>query len=53
MIRDPGKVVLIGGGQLALGCGLQRPPRMVVIEYFPKEDSKLGTAGEVATVEYR
>ncbi|MEK7403605.1 MAG: tetratricopeptide repeat protein [Acidobacteriota bacterium] len=53
VIRDPGKVVLIGGGQLALGCGPQRPPRIVTIEYFPKADPKLGTAGEVATVEYR
>lgn len=53
LIRDPSKVVVIGGGELSLGCGPQRPARMVVIEYFPKEDLKLATSGDVATFEYQ
>lgn len=52
-IRDPKQVVVLGGGTLELGCGPQRAPRWVVIEYFVKPDPKLNTAGEVATIEYR
>jgi len=52
-IRDPKQVVVLGGGTLELACGPQRAPRLVVIEYFPKNDTKLATAGEVATIEYR
>lgn len=52
-IRDPSKVVVIGGGKLEFACGAQKPPRTVMIEYFPKQDAALGTAGEVATLEYR
>ncbi len=51
-IRDPKQVVVLGGGTLELGCGPQRAPRLVVIEYFVKADSKLATAGDVATIEY-
>jgi hypothetical protein len=53
VIRDPKRIVVIGGGQLDLSCGPQRSPRTVVVEYFPKNDPKLATAGEVATIEYR
>jgi hypothetical protein len=51
-IRDPGKVIVMGTGDLTLACGPQRSPRSVVVEYFPKADAKAGTAGDVATVEY-
>ncbi len=53
LIRDPSKVVVIGGGRLEMVCGVQKQPRAVVIEYFPKPDAALGTVGEVATIEYR
>jgi len=53
LIRDPKQVVILGGGTLELGCGPQRAPRTVVVEYFPKDDAKLATAGEVATIEYQ
>jgi len=52
VIRDPKKVVVLSGGQLDFTCGPQRKPRTVSIEYFPKNDAKLATAGEVATIEY-
>lgn len=53
VIRDPSKVVVLGGGRLELACGSQKQPRTVVIEYFPKADAALGVIGEVATIDYR
>jgi hypothetical protein len=52
LIRDPGKVVIQGGGDRTLGCGPQRPPRRVTVEYFTKPDAKLGTAGEAAVIDF-
>ncbi len=52
LVRDPKSIVVLSGGALSLGCGAQRPARTVVIEYQPKADVKLGTAGEVVTVTY-
>jgi len=51
LIRDPAQVAIIGGGVKTLGCGPQKP-RRVRVEYYPKPDSRLATAGEVATVEF-
>jgi tetratricopeptide (TPR) repeat protein len=51
LIADPQKVAISGGGTLTFGCGAQKP-RRVTIEYFPKVDSRLATAGEVATIEF-
>jgi len=52
LITDPGKIAISGGGERTLGCGAQKP-RRVAIEYFPKANSKLATAGEVATIEFQ
>ncbi|MGD0500039.1 MAG: hypothetical protein ABSC23_16565 [Bryobacteraceae bacterium] len=52
LVVDPAKVAINGPGQLTLGCGAQKP-RRVVIEYFPKADARLATAGEVATIEFQ
>ncbi|MCS7314380.1 MAG: hypothetical protein RMI94_04355 [Bryobacterales bacterium] len=52
-VRDPSRVVVLGGGKLELTCGPQKAPRTVIIEFHPRQDAALGTAGEVATVEYR
>jgi|ERR1043165_2949186 tetratricopeptide (TPR) repeat protein len=52
LIADPAKVAFAGAGQATLGCGVQKA-RHVVIEYFPKPDSRLATAGEVATIEFQ
>jgi hypothetical protein len=51
IIRDPGQIVVKGKEQQAIGCGVQKP-RPVVVEYFPKKDPKLGSAGDVATIEF-
>ena len=52
LLVDPAQVFVAGGGQLNLGCGVQKP-RRVAIEYFPKPDAKLSTAGDVATIEFQ
>ncbi|MDQ6662810.1 MAG: hypothetical protein M3Z23_00255 [Acidobacteriota bacterium] len=52
LVRDPSQIVLAGGEEKMLGCGAQTP-RRVTIEYFPKMNAKLGTSGEVATVEFQ
>ena len=52
IITDPGKIVIMGGGDLALGCGPQKN-RPLTVEYVPKANPKTGTAGEVVTIEFR
>jgi hypothetical protein len=52
LITDPAKVAFLGAGELTLGCGVQKN-RPVLIEYFPKPDSKMATAGEVASIEFQ
>ena len=51
LIPDPTKLVVTGGDQ-ALGCGAQKP-RQVSVEYFPKTNARLATAGEAATIEFQ
>jgi hypothetical protein len=34
------------------GCGVQKP-RRITVEYFPKANARLATAGEVATVDFQ
>lgn len=53
LAREPAKVVVFGEEAPRFDCGPQDPPRLAVVEYFPKEDRKTGTAGEVATIEYQ
>jgi hypothetical protein len=51
LVADASKVAITGGEQ-TLGCG--RPvARAVVIEYFPKANARLSTAGEVATIAFQ
>jgi hypothetical protein len=45
-------VILTGGGQQSLGCGAQEA-RRVTIEYWAKSNPRLGTTGEVATIEFQ
>jgi tetratricopeptide (TPR) repeat protein len=52
LVADPRKVVFTGGGDLTLGCGPQKPPRRLTIEYVPKTDARLGTIGEAALIEF-
>ena len=52
LVRDP-KSVVVSGGELSLKCGPLRPPRAVSIDYQPKADPKLGSAGDVVAVTYQ
>ncbi len=52
-IRDPAKIVILGGGEQTLGCGPQKPPRKVTVEYTPQPDARLGTIGEAALIEFQ
>ena len=52
LVPDPAQVVIEGGGEKAFGCGPQKPTRRIVVQYFPKHDAKLGTAGEAAVIEF-
>jgi len=52
LVTDSAKVAILGAGGQTLGCGRQTP-RLVSIEYFPKPNGRLGTAGEVATIEFQ
>jgi hypothetical protein len=51
LVRDPTKIAIVGANQQALGCGRQKP-RKISVEYFPKPDARLATAGDVATIEF-
>ena len=53
LIPDPGQIVIVGGGEKALGCGVQKPARKVVVQYVAKPDAKLKTTGEVTSIEFR
>ena len=53
LVPDAKSVVIKGGGELALGCGVQKPPRSVIVQYDKKADKKLGTVGEVTEVDFR
>jgi hypothetical protein len=52
LVADSSKVAILGAGAQMLGCGRQTP-RAVAIAYFPKPNARLGTAGEVATIEFQ
>ena len=51
-IREPSKITIICGGELTLGCGRQKP-RAVAVEYSGKPDARLGTAGDVVSIEFQ
>ena len=44
-VRDAGKIVVTGNCTVDLGCGLQKTPRMVSVEY-------LKATGEISTVSF-
>ena len=52
LVANPGQISITGGGEHALGCGAQKA-RRVTIEYWAKSNARLGTTGEVATIEFQ
>jgi hypothetical protein len=53
LIRDAGQVVIVGGGEAALGCGVQNPARPATVEYKPRVDAKQNSQGDVTLIEFR
>jgi hypothetical protein len=52
LVAEPSKVMYAGNGEASLGCGVQKG-RKITVEYFPKANARLATAGEVATIEFQ
>jgi hypothetical protein len=52
LVAEPSKVAYSGTGEVSLGCGVQKA-RKITVEYFPKANARLATAGEVATIEFQ
>ncbi len=52
LVVDPAKVAIDGPGQKNLACGAQKARRVVVL-FVPKTDARLGTSGEVASLEFQ
>ncbi len=52
LVTDAKNIVILGGGDEALGCGVTTP-RPVTVEYFPKTNARLSTVGEVATIQFQ
>ena len=50
-VRDPHSVLVFGRG-FSFPCGPQAPAPAVTAEYYAKPDAKLGTAGDLATLEF-
>lgn len=52
VVREPGKIAISGSTEVTFGCGLQKPARKATVEYAPKPDAKLGSAGDVLVVTF-
>ncbi len=52
LVVNPGQISISGGGEQSLGCGAQKA-RPVLIEYWAKSNARLGTTGEVASIEFQ
>jgi hypothetical protein len=53
VIHDPDHIDLSDAGAKTFGCGVQTGSRRVHVEFNPKSDAKLKTAGDVTTIEFR
>jgi hypothetical protein len=51
-VRDQSQIG-IPEGEKMVSCGVQKPPRRVVVQYVAQPDKKLGTAGDATIIEYR
>jgi hypothetical protein len=57
LVREPSKIVIVNNSltnnEATLGCGIQKPPRDVAVEFTPKPDAKYGSAGDVIQVQFK
>jgi hypothetical protein len=52
LVRDPNKLSVRGANQAQFVCGVQKPARKVNLVHDGKPDAKLGTAGDILSVEF-
>ncbi len=52
LIRDPNQLTVKGQTQAEFACGVQRTPRNINLVHNGKPDERLGTSGDVLTVEF-
>ena len=52
LVPDLYKIAIHGGGVETLSCGAMKP-RPVAVQYYPKNDARSATAGEVAMIEFQ
>jgi tetratricopeptide (TPR) repeat protein len=58
LIPDSGQILVLGPDgnpspeKARLGCGPQRPPRRVKIEYTPRADAAAGTSGDAVSLQF-
>ena len=53
LVADPSQVAIAGRGEQTLGCGRAEAPRASPSNTSPRPNARLGTAGEVATIEFQ
>jgi hypothetical protein len=53
LVKDPSQIVIAGGGEQTLACGVQRPPRKVKVEFNPRKDAKALTEGDAQLIEFQ
>jgi hypothetical protein len=51
LVPDPSQIDA-SGGEKALSCGPQKPPRQVLVHFTAKPDAKLHTAGVATVIEF-
>ena len=39
LVRDAGKIAIVGGGEKTFSCGAQKPPRRIVVEHMANGDA--------------
>jgi hypothetical protein len=52
LVSNAGQISISGGGEHTLGCGPQKARRLSV-EYWARSNARLGTTGEVASIEFQ
>ncbi len=51
-VRDLSQIGMPEGEKM-VSCGVQKPPRHVVVQYVAQPDKKLGTVGDATIIEFR
>jgi tetratricopeptide (TPR) repeat protein len=52
LVKNPSQLVVIGGGERTLACGLQKPARQIKVEFVPRKDAKAMTEGDAQVIEF-